>query len=177
MKVSTRKRLSRTSKPRLKTADRAHFRLSNQKFAPAPEFAGLTSKQRGELAEMMFMVKASTKRLVVTKPYGDSQRYDFIVDSGNRTWRVQVKSSSSTHWRAYTVNTYWKTTHKHIPYSPSQVDFLAVMILGTDIWYVIPIRALVGRLMVRVYPFGGDPRGSRRYEKYREAWNLFHPKH
>jgi hypothetical protein len=162
-------------KPRLKTAERAHFRLAQQKRAPAPAFAGLTSKQRGELAEMMFMVKASTKRLVVAKPYGESQRYDFIVDSGKRTWRVQVKSSSSTHCRAYTVNTYWKTTRKHLPYSPSKVDFIAVMILGTDIWYLIPVRAVVGRLMVRVYPFGGDPRGSRRYEKYREAWHLLGP--
>jgi hypothetical protein len=125
---------------------------------------------------MMFMVKASGKRLVVAKPYGDSQRYDFLLDAGKRTWRVQVKSSSSTHYRAYTVNTYWKTTHKHLPYLPSKVDFLAVLILGTDIWYIIPVRALGGRLMIRVYPFGGDPRGSRRHEKYREAWSLFHPK-
>ena len=126
---------------------------------------------------MIFMVKASTKRLIVAKPYGDSQRYDFIVDAGKRTWRVQVKSSSSTHYRAYTVNAYWKTTRKHLPYLPSKVDFLAVLIWGTDIWYLIPIRALAGRLMIRVYPFGGDPRGSRRYEKYREAWHLFQPKH
>jgi hypothetical protein len=63
-----------------------------------------------------------------------------------------------------------------MPYLPSKVDFLAIVILGTDIWYLIPVRALARRLMVRVYPFGGDPRGSRRHEKYREAWNLLQPK-
>jgi len=120
---------------------------------------------------MMFMVKATTKGLAVAKPFGESYRYDFIVDSGKRTWRVQVKSSTARHWRAYTVNCYWKTTRKHMPYLPSEVDFLAVLILGTDIWYLIPVRALGGRLMVRVYPFGGDPRGSRRFEKYRDAWH------
>jgi hypothetical protein len=135
-----------------------------------------TRKQLGELAEMMFMVKASIKGMVVAKPYGETQRYDFLVDSGKRTWRVQVKSSSCTHWRAFTVNAYWKTTRKHLPYLPSKVDFLAVAILGTDIWYLIPVRALAGRLMVRVYPFGGDPRGSRRFEKYRDAWHLLNPK-
>jgi hypothetical protein len=141
-----------------------------------PTWPHATRKQLGELAEMMFMVKATTKGLIVAKPYGDSRRYDFLVDSGKRTWRVQVKSSTCTHYRAYTVNAYWKTTRKHMPYLPSQVDFLAVLILGTDIWYLIPVRALGGRRMVRVYPFGGDPRGSRRHEKYREAWPLLQPK-
>jgi hypothetical protein len=45
-------------------------------------FAGLNSKQRGELAEMMFMVKATQKGFATAKPYGDSRRYDFIVDVG-----------------------------------------------------------------------------------------------
>ncbi len=134
-----------------------------------------TRKQLGELAEMMFMVRASIKGMVVAKPYGETQRYDFIVDSGKRTWRIQVKSTSCTRDRAFTVNAYWKTTRKHLPYLPSKVDFLAVAILGTDIWYLIPVRALAGRLMVRVYPFGGDNRGSRRYEKYRDAWHLLQP--
>ncbi|MGB8113934.1 MAG: group I intron-associated PD-(D/E)XK endonuclease [Candidatus Sulfotelmatobacter sp.] len=134
-----------------------------------------TRKQLGELAEMMFMVRASIRGLVVAKPYGETQRYDFLVDSGKRTWRVQVKSSSCTRCRAFTVNAYWKTTRKHLPYLPSQVDFLAIAILGTESWYLIPIRALAGRLMVRVYPFGGDSRGSRRFEKYRDAWHLLQP--
>jgi hypothetical protein len=141
-----------------------------------PTWPHATRKPLGELAEMMFMVKATSEGLIVAKPYGDSHRYDFLVDSGKRTWRVQVKSSTCTHCRAYTVNTYWKTTHKRTPYLPSKVDFLAVVILGTDIWYLIPVRALAGRLMVRVYPFGGDPRGSRRHEKYREAWHLLQPR-
>jgi PD-(D/E)XK endonuclease len=69
-----------------------------------PTWRNATRKQLGELAEMMFMVKATTNGLIVAKPYGESRRYDFLVDSGKRTWRVQVKSSTCTHWRAYTVN-------------------------------------------------------------------------
>jgi hypothetical protein len=37
-------------------------------------FAALSSKQRGELAEMMFMVKAAQKGFATAKPYGDSRR-------------------------------------------------------------------------------------------------------
>jgi PD-(D/E)XK endonuclease len=87
-----------------------------------PTWKNATRKQLGELAEMMFMVKATTKGLIVSKPYGESHRYDFLVDSGKRIWRVQVISSTCTHYRAYTVNAYWKTARKHLPYLPSKVE-------------------------------------------------------
>jgi len=59
--------------------------------------ANATSKLRGELAEMMFMVKATQKGFATAKPYGDSRRYDFIV-------AVQVKSSSKLCKGAYHVS-------------------------------------------------------------------------
>jgi hypothetical protein len=33
--------------------------------------------------------KAAALGFGVAKPYGDSERYDFILDSGERLWRVQ----------------------------------------------------------------------------------------
>ncbi|MFZ0772686.1 MAG: group I intron-associated PD-(D/E)XK endonuclease [Candidatus Sulfotelmatobacter sp.] len=174
LRKRTGKRLGRPPGSKPKSTGRALHECRRKIVYPT--WKNATRKQLGELAEMMFMVRATMKGHVVAKPFGECQRYDFLVDSGKRTWRVQVKSSTCTHWRAYTVNAYWKTTRKHMPYLPSKVDFLAVVILGTDIWYLIPVRALAGRLLVRVYPFGGDPRGSRRFEKYRDAWHLLQPK-
>jgi hypothetical protein len=52
-------------------------------------------KWRGEIAELGFLHKLAGMGFAVTKPYGGSESYDFIVDSGNRLWRVQVKSGSS----------------------------------------------------------------------------------
>ena len=52
------------------------------------------SKKQGELAEMMFMVKAARMGFAVAKPYGDSEAYDFIVDVRRGLWRVQVRSST-----------------------------------------------------------------------------------
>jgi len=40
-----------------------------------------TTKRRGELAELAFTLKATTLGFAVSKPYGDSERYDFIVDA------------------------------------------------------------------------------------------------
>src|SRR5258705_2335387 len=49
------------------------------------------TKRTGELAEAAFVVKAASLGYGVCKPWGDSERYDFILDSGPRTWRVQIK--------------------------------------------------------------------------------------
>ncbi len=130
------------------------------------------SKDRGDLTEMQFMVAAAGRGFVVAKPYGDNKRYDLIVDVGRRMWRVQVKLSGARHHRGFAVRSSWRTSKQQMPYTPSQVDFLAVMIDGKRIWYVIPVRALAGRLTIHLYPFGSR-RGSRNgFEKYRGAWSL-----
>lgn len=131
------------------------------------------SKDRGDLAEMQFMAAAASRGFAVSKPYGDNEKYDLIVDVGRRMWRVQVKSSAAMHHRGYAVRASWRTSYRQISYKPSQVDFMAVTIVGEGIWYVIPVRALAGRLTINLYPFGSR-RGSRNgFEKYREAWDLF----
>jgi hypothetical protein len=130
------------------------------------------TKDRGDLTEMRFMVAATRRGLVVAKPYGDNEKYDLIVDAGWRMWRVQVKGTGATHHRGFAVRSSWRTSMRQMPYTPSQVDFLVVTIVGKRIWYVIPVRALEGRLTIHLYPFGSR-RGSRnRFEKYRAAWRL-----
>lgn len=50
-------------------------------------------KRRGEIGEAAFLAKASSMRFGVAKPWGDSDRYDFIVDVLGRLLRVQIKSA------------------------------------------------------------------------------------
>ena len=52
-----------------------------------------TRKRDGEQAEAAFLHKAIGLGLSVATPWGDSERYDLIVDSGRRLWRGQVKST------------------------------------------------------------------------------------
>jgi hypothetical protein len=64
-----------------------------------------------------------------------------------------------------------------MPYPIEQIDFLAVVVEGTrrrgeKIWYVIPVRALGGRLHINVYPYGCRRDGELRWERYKEAWGL-----
>jgi hypothetical protein len=52
----------------------------------------LTTKRRGELAELAFILKAVSLGFAVSKPYGDSERYDFILDPRDlHVWRRHVE--------------------------------------------------------------------------------------
>lgn len=42
----------------------------------------MESKSKGELTEMRFMVEATKQGFIVSKPFGDNQRYDFVIDGG-----------------------------------------------------------------------------------------------
>ena len=46
-----------------------------------------TAKGNGELAELAFIPKAASLGFGVARPFGDSERYDYILDSGERLWQ------------------------------------------------------------------------------------------
>ena len=50
-------------------------------------------KQRGEWVELLFMTVAAGLGFTVAKPFGDSARYDVIVEHLGRFLRIQVKST------------------------------------------------------------------------------------
>jgi len=128
----------------------------------------LDAKQRGELVEMMFMVQASRRGLIVAKPYGDSRRYDFITDAGKRLRRVQVKSTAHRTGRGFCVNA-TSRRHSRAVYTAAEIDFLIAYVIPRNVWYVVPVAELRASTF-RVYP-DGCKRGGL-YEPYREAWHF-----
>jgi hypothetical protein len=139
-----------------------------------------TCKQRGELAEIAFLHKAAALGFGVAKPYGDSERYDFILDSGERLWRVQVKSVATTYTcgagRGYrTASCHSRGSCKDLPYTADEIDFFVTYIVPLDIWYVIPVKLVTPVLGICFYPSGCRSIGGR-FEPYREAWYLMAPR-
>jgi hypothetical protein len=138
-----------------------------------------TTKHRGDIYEMQFMIEASKRGFGVAKPIGENERYDVILDrGGRRMWRVQVKGSGYVRRNGFSVRTCRRSGGKLMPYTPRQIDFLAAVFSGQrshgqQIWYVIPVRALGGRLGITLHPFGTKyDYHALWFEKYREAWNL-----
>jgi hypothetical protein len=133
-------------------------------------------KWRGEIVELAFLAKAASMGFAVTKPYGDSEPYDFIVDSGNRLWRVQVKSGSYKTGSAYRVGASHlsNTKPKQKAYTAKQIDILAVYIVPLDVWYIIPVLAFTPSTSLAFLPDTPENYGAygRKYEQFREAWFL-----
>ena len=128
------------------------------------------TKRRGELSELAFTYKAAQMGFGVAKPFGDSERYDFILDSRERLLRVQVKSSTTILNGLYHVNCHRRTNGRAVPYDPSEVDFLVAYIIPEDAWFILPIRAIF-KITSLLFAPKGFPRPAL-YDAYREAWHL-----
>ncbi len=117
------------------------------------------------MAELAFMRKAISLGFGVAKPWGDSDHYDFILNSGHLFWRVQVKSVWSKK-SGYKIRT---SGHNKDTYTAEQIDFLVAYIHPAERWYVLPVSALGNRQYID-FPLRG---GKSQFDQYHEAWGLF----
>jgi PD-(D/E)XK endonuclease len=138
--------------------------------ARAPQLPA-APKARGELAEARFLAKAMSLGFVVNKPFGDSARYDFVVDAGGRLTRVQVKSTwaAKTRCHCYGVSAVPSQPRKTFlrQYGRNEIDFLAAYLAPEDTWFIIPVDILPAHKVLTI-----STRPNRRYGCYREAWGL-----
>lgn len=128
----------------------------------------IPTKRRGEIAEAAFLHKAASLGFSISKPWGESDRYDFILDHGGRCWRVQVKSAHSSSVHGYTFHGCGNARNKR--YTPRDIDLIVGYVVPADAWYVIPIAAFAKITAVKVFP--SSKRRMSKFEKYREAWEL-----
>src|SRR3989441_11502636 len=50
-------------------------------------------KRAGEISEAAFVVRAHSLGFLVAKPWGDSEKYDFVLDAGSKLWRGEGKKT------------------------------------------------------------------------------------
>jgi len=132
---------------------------------------GLPPKRMGELSELDFLRKAMGMGMIVSKPWGDSYRYDFICDVNQKLWRVQVRSTEYRFGaRGYAVHASVYVGRKIVGLTPKDIDVLIGYIVSRDIWYVVPVRAFTPRKNLWFCP-DGSKKGAM-FEKYREAWGI-----
>ncbi|MGI9104154.1 MAG: group I intron-associated PD-(D/E)XK endonuclease [Terriglobales bacterium] len=127
-----------------------------------------TYKAQGELVELRFLTRAAELGLRVSKPWGDSAPYDFLVESGGEVFKVQVKSTRFRHLGSQSH--VCVAAHHNKPYKKKEVNFIAAYIVDEDVWYIIPLHVISGR---HIYL---NPRRQRNpFRRYREAWDLLIP--
>lgn len=126
-------------------------------------------KQRGEWIELLFMTRAAKRAFFVSKPHGDSARYDVGLEKARRFKRIQVKGTDSRDGDSYTCNL---ATDKLKTYTVKEVDYFAIYLLEEDIWYIFPAKRLAGKRSITVNPH----RKENPQARYKEAWDLLDPR-
>ena len=125
-------------------------------------------KLRGEWAELCFMARAAEHGLRVTKPWGETARYDFAVEHDGHFVRVQVKSTMFKDRGGYSCT----VRGCRGPYEGDLFDFIAAYLIPEDLWYIIPADRVRGQGSIALYP----QLKRSKYGPYKEAWELLrHP--
>ncbi|HZR56974.1 MAG TPA: group I intron-associated PD-(D/E)XK endonuclease [Terriglobales bacterium] len=132
----------------------------------------LSPKRRGELAEAAFLEKVVSLGFQVSKPWGESGPYDFVLDSGRRMWRVQVKSAHCNGKNGYTVHAHGN--NREATYSIADIDVLVAYVAPEEVWYVVPVEVFLEIKSMKLFP--ASKRRRSKFEVYREAWGLMRRK-
>jgi hypothetical protein len=125
------------------------------------------SKQRGEWAESLFLARANELGVIVSKPWGDSRSFDFVVGRPGRFSAVQVKCTIARvrYGPGYVCKVCGNRKKR---YPPGSFDFMAAYVIPKNVWYIIPEYEVWGMKSLCLC----TQHNKARYEPYLEAWHL-----
>lgn len=122
-------------------------------------------KLRGEWVESVFMARAGELGFEVSRPWGDSKSYDFVIGRPGNFTSVQVKSTVCRSGGGYECGI---SGPQNQPYPPGSFDFIAAYVVLEDAWYILPASKVQDRETVCLF----SKSKFARYEDYFEAWQL-----
>lgn len=102
----------------------------------------MNTHQIGNIVELEVMLAFTRLGYSVSTPYGNSNRYDLVVDIDGQLLRIQCKKSTEEcdgdAFRFDTRNThYYKGTTRHVYYDATEIDYFATINRGKC--YLIPV--------------------------------------
>jgi hypothetical protein len=154
------------ARSKAKAADKSFRSARAERLVAVIE--GMTPKELGELAEAEFLRRALGMGMAITKPWGESQAYDFIVDAEGKLCRVQVKAAFREGPQGgYSLRAY-RSSKKC--YTKKEIDVLAGYAAPENAWYLFPVRAIERVKSLKLFP--GSKGKRSKFEKWREAWGV-----
>lgn len=123
----------------------------------------------GTISEAQFIVECLERKYKVSKPFDADCSYDFIVDSGNKLSKVQVKSCSVVTEYGYPVIELRKMRNgKRKTYSKEQIDIFAIHVKNeiNHFWYILPVENAPKNGILKASIEG-------KYKIYKDNWELF----
>ena len=108
------------------------------------------TQYKGQLTEQKCFVKCLEAGYLISKPLFDNARYDFILDTGEKLLRIQVKASAwNEDHSAFTFNGYSQHStgngNKRMKYTTKEVDYFMTEKDGTFYLYPAEEQGFVTR--------------------------------
>jgi hypothetical protein len=113
------------------------------------------TKKIGDLSELEVALALARAGYIVSKPLGDSHRYDLIIDDGQTLSRVQVKTGRLTDQGAIRVSCCSSHAHRGGTTRPyrGEIEYIGVFCPQTGEAYLVPESEIVNSYMhLRVAP-------------------------
>ena len=124
----------------------------------------MTSKDVGNITEVSCMLEFMKLGYPVLTPYGDCQRYDFVVEINGKFYRIQSKTANDTYIdEGYIVFRCDNTTTKngkvvHHSYDENEIDYFSTFYNGKC--YLVPVNECSREKRLRfTAPKNGQTRG------------------
>lgn len=123
----------------------------------------MNSKQKGNITELECMLAFLKQGYNVLTPYGDCERYDFVVDSGKKFIKIQAKTSHTDDDGASFKFSCRSCNRKegkiiHHQYTTEEIDYFVTSFDGKI--YLIPVEECGVDKRLRILPTkNGQVRG------------------
>jgi hypothetical protein len=122
--------------------------------APNAEKTKRNTKAIGDVSELEVALALARSGYIVSKPLGDSHRYDLIIDDGETLSRVQVKTGRLN---LCSIRVSCCSSHRHRGGTSrsyrGQIEFIGVFCPQTGDSYLVPESEIVDTFMhLRVAP-------------------------
>ncbi len=103
----------------------------------------LTSNQKGNATEALFLAYCVSNGLTVSTPFGGNARYDYILDFEGRLLKIQVKTCKISGDKTYiqfscSSSHFQKKQHRNTKYTKSEIDYFATFY--KDEVYLVPVE-------------------------------------
>lgn len=122
-------------------------------------------KKQGNVGVARAIFEYTAKGYTVMVPFSDSDKYDLVIDNGDRLLKVQVKTTRYTDpknpdkWKVQLATTGGNTLkNTRRPIKPGDFDVLFVLAADGSIWS-IPFECVGGKSQIVV--------SSSRYDQYK----------
>ncbi len=113
---------------------------------------------------MQFMARAAEHGLPISKPWGETSSFDFVVGMPRHFASVQVKSTTCRFKGGYVCT----VRGGGVRYVAGSFDFLVVYVVPEELWYIIPAAIVQGKDRLAFFPRSK----KAKYGRYQEAWHL-----